>query len=147
MTGTARKLRELMGRDVSELDLLALFMDGIETAGHTIVAALGVDAEGRKHPLGLWEGSTSIAGVSRRPARSGLVLAAGLRRLMGGHRGSSSGYSTDPRSVAWPVVVIKPSPKWGGSGPGRLRTKDVNNHAGQRADPSRVTLRRASAGT
>ena len=58
MTGTARKLRELMGRDLSGLDLLALFIDGIETAEHTIVAALGVDAEGRKHPLGLWEGST-----------------------------------------------------------------------------------------
>ena len=58
VTGTARKLRELMGRDLSGLDLLALFIDGIETAEHTIVAALGVDAEGRKHPLGLWEGST-----------------------------------------------------------------------------------------
>ena len=47
-----------MARDLSGLDLLALFIDGIETAEHTIVAALGVDADGRKHPLGLWEGST-----------------------------------------------------------------------------------------
>src|SRR5437667_3640389 len=27
-------------------------------AEHCVVVALGVDAEGRKHPLGLWEGST-----------------------------------------------------------------------------------------
>src|SRR5262249_7627980 len=51
-------LRELMGRDLSQLDLLALFIGGIEIVEHTIVAALGVDADGRKHPLGLWEGST-----------------------------------------------------------------------------------------
>jgi len=58
VAGTSRKLAELMGRDLKELDLLALFIDGIETGEHTIVAALGVDAEGKKHPLGLWEGST-----------------------------------------------------------------------------------------
>ena len=58
VSGTTRKLHELMARDLSELDLLAIFIDGIETAEHTIVAALGVDADGRKHPLGLWEGST-----------------------------------------------------------------------------------------
>src|SRR5215467_3589867 len=58
VTGTSRKLAELMGRDLHELDLLALIIDGIETDEHTIVAALGVDADGRKHLLGLWEGST-----------------------------------------------------------------------------------------
>jgi putative transposase len=58
VAGTTRKLRELMDRDLSELDLLVIFIDGIETAEHTIVAALGVDGDGRKHPLGLWEGST-----------------------------------------------------------------------------------------
>ena len=58
VAGTTRKLRELMGRDLGGLDLLAIFIDGIETAEHTIVAALGVDVDGRKHPLGLWEGST-----------------------------------------------------------------------------------------
>lgn len=58
VTGTTRKLRELMSRDLSGIDVLAIFIDGIETAEHTIVAALGVDAEGHKYPLGLWEGST-----------------------------------------------------------------------------------------
>jgi transposase-like protein len=55
--GIERKLAELFGRDLSELDLLAIFIDGIEVAEHSILVALGVDAAGRKHPLGLWEGS------------------------------------------------------------------------------------------
>ncbi len=41
VTGTKRKLAELVGWDLSELDLLALFLDGIETEEHTIVVALG----------------------------------------------------------------------------------------------------------
>jgi len=65
VSGTTRKLRELMARDLSGLDLLAIFIDGIETAEHTIVAALGVGADGHKHPLGLWEGSTESKAVSQ----------------------------------------------------------------------------------
>jgi putative transposase len=56
--GTEQKLAELFGRDLSQLDLVAIFIDGVEIAEHCVVVALGVDAEGRKHPLGLWEGST-----------------------------------------------------------------------------------------
>ena len=57
-SSTEQKLAELFGRDLSQLDLLAIFIDGILIAEHCVVVALGVDAEGRKHPLGLWEGST-----------------------------------------------------------------------------------------
>ncbi len=56
--GTEKKLAELFGRDLSELDLLAIFIDGVAVAEHSILVALGVDSEGGKHPLGLWEGST-----------------------------------------------------------------------------------------
>jgi putative transposase len=56
--GTERKLAELFGRDLSQLNLVAMFIDGVELAEHCIVVALGVDADGRKHPLGLWEGTT-----------------------------------------------------------------------------------------
>jgi len=56
--GTEQKLAELFGRDLSQLDLVAIFIDGVEIAEHCVVVALGIDAEGRKHPLGLWEGST-----------------------------------------------------------------------------------------
>lgn len=52
------KLKELMERDLSKLDLVALFMDGVGFQGHLQVVAMGVDAEGRKHALGLWQGAT-----------------------------------------------------------------------------------------
>lgn len=52
------KLRELMERDLSKLDLVALFMDGVSFQGHLEVVAVGVDAQGRKHALGLWQGAT-----------------------------------------------------------------------------------------
>lgn len=55
--GTEQKLAELFGRDLSQLDLVAMFIDGVEIAEHCVVVALGIDAEGRKHPLGLWEGT------------------------------------------------------------------------------------------
>jgi transposase-like protein len=56
--GTEQKLAELFGRDLSRLDLVAIFIDGVEIAEHCVVVALGVDVDGRKHPLGLWEGTT-----------------------------------------------------------------------------------------
>jgi len=61
--GTEQKLAELFGRDLSQLDLVAMFIDGVEIAEHCVVVALGVDADGRKHPLGLWEGTTEYKTV------------------------------------------------------------------------------------
>jgi transposase-like protein len=57
--GTSRKLANLMERDLSALDLKVLMLDGVHYAGdHVIVAGVGIDGEGRKHVLGLWEGAT-----------------------------------------------------------------------------------------
>jgi transposase-like protein len=63
IVGTQAKLAQLRSRDLSPLRLLALFIDGIAIGGHTIVVALGVDATGAKHTLGLWEGTTENAAV------------------------------------------------------------------------------------
>jgi len=57
------KLKELMERDLSKLDLVALFMDGVGFQGHLQVVAMGVDAQGRKHALGLWQGATENQAV------------------------------------------------------------------------------------
>jgi transposase-like protein len=56
--GTEAALAEIFGRDLSGVDLLACFVDGLHVGSHLIVVALGVDSAGRKHPLGLWEGTT-----------------------------------------------------------------------------------------
>ena len=51
-----------MASDLSGLDLLVIQIDGIHMDDDLIlVAALGVDAKGDKHPLGLAEGSTENA--------------------------------------------------------------------------------------
>ena len=60
---SAKKLRELMERDLGEMNLAVLFLDGIGFAGHLLVVAMGVDQEGRKHPLGLWQGASENAEV------------------------------------------------------------------------------------
>ena len=62
---TQSALRELMARDLSELNIVALLLDGVEIAGHTMIVALGIDAKGHKHPLGLREGTTENKGVCR----------------------------------------------------------------------------------
>src|SRR6266849_8660557 len=63
--GTERKLAELMGRDLRELNLVALMIDGVHFAEHVVLAAVGVDERGDKHVLGLREGATENASAVR----------------------------------------------------------------------------------
>lgn len=60
---TAEQMREFLERDLSGLDLVAIFIDGIEFKGHLLVVALGLDRGGKKHVLGLWQGATENATV------------------------------------------------------------------------------------
>jgi putative transposase len=62
---TAQQLRELCERRLEQLDLVALLIDGIEFAGQTLIVALGVEENGAKHVLGLWQGATENATVSK----------------------------------------------------------------------------------
>ena len=59
MTETA--LAELLSRDLSGLDLVALMIDGVHFAQSCCVVALGIGIDGVKHPLALVEGSTENA--------------------------------------------------------------------------------------
>src|SRR5713101_10087329 len=60
---TERALDELMSADLSELDLVALMIDGVHFAEHLCVVALGISIDGTKIPLGVVEGSTENATV------------------------------------------------------------------------------------
>ena len=55
---TEHALSDLLDADLSEVDLVALMIDGVYFAEHLCVVALGIDIDGTKHPLGLVEGST-----------------------------------------------------------------------------------------
>jgi len=58
-----RELQALMQRRFDDVELLAIYIDGIVVAGHHIVTAIGVDADGVKHLLGLTVGSSENARV------------------------------------------------------------------------------------
>ena len=65
VAATEHALAELMGADLSGLDLVALMVDGVGFAEHLCVVALGIDIDGTKHPLALVEGSTENATLVR----------------------------------------------------------------------------------
>ena len=61
---SAERMAAWMAQDLSGLDLLAVQIDGIHVAEDIVLlAAIGVDGEGAKHPLGLVEGATENAAV------------------------------------------------------------------------------------
>jgi putative transposase len=62
---TRDQLKALMSRDLSDVRICVLMIDGIELKGRTNVVALGISTEGEKLALGLWEGSTENATVAQ----------------------------------------------------------------------------------
>jgi len=59
---TAKELKELLERPVPK-DLVALVIDAKYFPSQCIIVVIGIDKEGRKHVLGLWEGATENAAV------------------------------------------------------------------------------------
>jgi putative transposase len=98
-----RLLRELAGRDFSEKDILIVYIDGMRFGPYHVIAAVGVDAEGHKHVLGLREGASENAEVVKslleelvergvKPGRRRLFVIDGAKalrtaidRVYGGH--------------------------------------------------------------
>src|SRR6201984_2517157 len=61
---SSARLREWSGADLSRLDILVVQIDGIHISQDLVlVAAIGIDGEGIKHPLALMEGATENAAV------------------------------------------------------------------------------------
>jgi putative transposase len=58
---TETALAELLSADLSQLDLVALMVDGVHFAETCCVVALGIDLQGNKIPLALVEGATENA--------------------------------------------------------------------------------------
>ena len=65
VVGTQRRLAALMRRNLSGLRLVALLIDGVHFADHVVLAAVGIDGDGEKHPLGLREGATENAAACK----------------------------------------------------------------------------------
>lgn len=58
---TKTALDDLMKADLSELDLVALMIDGVHYAETCCIVAMGIGIDGTKHPIALVEGSTENA--------------------------------------------------------------------------------------
>jgi putative transposase len=59
-----RVLQELAERDFSELDMLVIYLDGIQFGKYHVLAAVGVDEDGKKHVLGVRSGASENATVT-----------------------------------------------------------------------------------
>jgi putative transposase len=60
---TTVQLAAWQSAPLDALDLVALLIDGVHLGDHCLIVALGVAADGQKHALGLWDGSTENATV------------------------------------------------------------------------------------
>ena len=60
---TTAQLEKWRSRSLADLDVVALLIDGLHVGDHCLVAAMGIDATGQKHVLGLWDGATENAAL------------------------------------------------------------------------------------
>ena len=89
---TRAQLEAWQSTSLETLDLVGLLLDGVHVGEHCLIVALGIAADGEKHALGLWEGSTENATLCQsllanlqsrglRTDRSLLVLLDGSKAL------------------------------------------------------------------
>jgi transposase-like protein len=62
---SSAQLTTLLERRWEEVDLLAIYIDGQQHGEHHVISAVGVDASGKKHVLGLQEGATENAAAAK----------------------------------------------------------------------------------
>jgi transposase-like protein len=55
---TQAQMNDWLGRDLSQISLAALMIDGVHVGEHVLLIALGIDIQGNKHVLGIREGAT-----------------------------------------------------------------------------------------
>jgi len=88
---SAKQLKGLQERDLSELDLLAIFLDGKTFADMTMVIAVGITLTGEKHVLGFVETGTENEAVLtpflQELEERGLTSSQGLLVIIDGGKG------------------------------------------------------------
>ncbi len=60
---TTAQLAAWQSAPLDALDLVGLLIDGVHIGEHCLIVALGIAADGQKHALGVWDGSTENATV------------------------------------------------------------------------------------
>jgi len=62
---SAAALKQLLERRFDEVELLIIYIDGMHFGEQCVLAAVGVDVQGRKHVLALREGATENAAAAK----------------------------------------------------------------------------------
>lgn len=92
---TAAKLKAFQERDLSEHDVVAIFLDGKTFADDEMVIALGVTMDGDKHFLGFLQTATenerAVTGFLRSLVERGLDVSAGILVVIDGAKGLRAG--------------------------------------------------------
>lgn len=60
-----KQITEWLSAPLADLDIRVLVIDGIVFHDHTVIIVLGIDSDGKKHVLGLREGTTENSGVAK----------------------------------------------------------------------------------
>jgi len=60
-----KQMTAWLSAPLSDLDVRVLVIDGIVFRDHTVIIVLGIDSEGKKHVLGLREGTTENSAVAK----------------------------------------------------------------------------------
>src|ERR1700741_667353 len=116
-------MKEWMDADLSALDIMVVQIDGIHITEHLVlVAAIGIDGEGVKHPLGLIEGATEHGAVGQAliddlvergldPAVPRLFIIDGSKALAKPLRRSFGPYRPPGNHLPWPPRPLHRRPR------------------------------------
>ena len=149
VAATETALAEPMAQDLSSLDLVALMIGGVDLADHFRVVAVGIDADGVQHPLGVVEDDTEsstrvtdlLVGLRERglcvtkPILCVLDGAKALRSAAKAFLTWSSRAASSTRSATRRATCLRRSPAW-------WRSPCAPPIAAPTPWPARVTSRR-----
>ena len=90
-------MREFLARSLQGLDLPVIMIDGTGLGDHLILVVLGIDREGRKHILGVREGTTESSEVCLSLMRESSSVA--CRSIKRGCSSSTAARAFERRSV------------------------------------------------
>ncbi len=92
---TETAMAELMARDLSELEVAVVMIDGVEIAGQCTVVALVICTDGTKIPVGLWLGDTEnktvVSNLLADLVARGLSVEGGLLVVIDGAKALAAG--------------------------------------------------------
>ena len=85
-------MEKFLTRSLGELDLPVIMLDGTAMGEHVLVVAMGIDAKGHKHVLGVTHGSTEseqvCGGLLRQLLERGLVVERARLFVIDGGKGA-----------------------------------------------------------